>query len=291
MKMRSKRDRRPLLTQDVRILSDQMSFDRDEGNPASGTINKRLHENGKKAPWKRIFGKGNGAKRQQDENLPLHSDFPPSEHSYSSPLTIPTNPENSHEQLHTQMKLLQPKSGGKNSSNGSSVMRDDQNLSSSDKQVADHTTNKKDMPQSSSTKSQSNNRNKSRSFLRSLKKKSAQAISSPTSAANGPVTQPQIKGEIQNHGIDTSSSYATNSPKQSPGKINSEQPKRTPPSVASSSFTSLKDISDSAQCEVKKVLSKPFGREHILTTEQIVSERNILTRSYVIRCIVITHQS
>ena len=118
--------------------------------------------------------------------------------------------------------------------------------------------------------------------MRSLKKKSAQDLSSPSSVANISVASQQTKGEDQKNEIVASRRPTKTYKKQSPGKDYSQQ-KMTSSSTTPSSSASMKDVSDSAKYDVKKILSKPFGREHILMTEQTVSSRKSLIRSYDIR--------
>ena len=295
MKMRSKRDRRPLLNDDVPILSDQMPLKSDEGDPPLGAINNQLNGQGKKTSWKRLFGKGGGAKGKQDENSLLTSDgrrdgsnidHRPTEHSYSSSMVNPQNPEKLN-QKHVQQERASTHSAIDTNtiraSRQSSAVSDNRydaiaaSKSISDAKVKDwDVSSKKNIPQPSSTKSQNSNRSnsRSRSFMRSLKKKSAQDLSSPSSAANISVASQRKKGDDQKNEINASRRPANACKKQSSVKDYSQQ-KRTSSTTPLSS-AAMKDVGDSAKYDVKKILSKPFGREHILMTEQTVSSRKLL---------------
>lgn len=281
MKMRSKRDRRPLLTSEVPILSDQMPLDLDEGDPQSGAIN---NEQGKKAPWKRMFGKGGGSKRKQDENPLLDGgsmDLGPNEYSYPATSVNPQSSEKQHGQQqeqassHAAINNNIRNSSTNHQSSAISDKRDDsidssKNGSKANKQVWDMS-NKKDIPQSSPTKPPNRSRSRSRSFMRSLKKKSSQDVSSSSSAAQNSAAPELSKGDEPNIGSTTSKSTSRKYSKQSPGKQHSQQRKRTSSPIPPGSSKSTKDVSNRSDHDVKKILSKPFGREHILITEQTVS--------------------
>lgn len=299
--MRSKRDRRPLATHESPILSDQMPLDPDEGYPSSEAIDNQLNDQGKKPTWKRLFGKGGGSKRKQDENSRPASDrgrdennieIPPTEYSYSSSLTKPQIPDKMQQDRAPAHSAINKNSSRTSyQSSGVSDKRDDtiessQNLSNANKLVLDMN-DKKNAPEPSSTKSQntSRSRSRSRSFMRSIKKKSSQTLSSPSVAAKSPGVSQQIIGDDQkkNGATDSRSpgknfskqSPAKNFSKQSPGKNYSQPQKRKSSSSTPLSSASTKDTEgDIAKHDVKKILSKPFGREHILMTEQTVSARN-----------------
>ena len=272
--MRSKRDRRPLLSHDVPILSDEMPLD-----PGEGEIGNQLSDQGRKKSWKkRMFGKGSGAKRRQNENLRVASngerdgnniDLRPTEYSAESMVMNPPVPGKLHQERPLPHSPINKRySNSSHQSSGVTDKRDDtidlsQNIYNANKQVS-ATNTKKDIPAPSSTKSQnsSRSRSRSRSFMRSLKKKSSQDLASLDT--NSPDASQQTKGEFQ-YGTSPSKTFS----KQSQAKNHSQQKKNK-----SSSSTQLSPVSMKAagpRYDVKKVLSKPFGREHILMTEQTVS--------------------
>lgn len=286
MKMRSKRDRRPLLTHEAPILSDQMPFNPDEEDQTSGTMVNQLNEQAKKASWKRLFGKGGASKRKQDENslLTLNGgreerdiNLRQIEYPHSSSLENQDHQHRQHQQQEQEQTSTHP-AINKNTNSSSyqssrvSDKRDDtiessQSEPGTNKQVWDMRINA-DIPQPPQNSSKSRSKSKSKSFMRSLKKKSSQDLSSPLSAANCSVTAQQSKLEDQTSTIVASRNYTKNHNKKSPGKPSTQQQKRASTSLTPLSSASMMDVGDGAKYNVKKILSKPFGREHILMTEQ-----------------------
>ena len=122
--------------------------------------------------------------------------------------------------------------------------------------------------------------------MRSLKKKSSQDLSSPSSVANYSVTPQQQKATKDRNNDDrvvvvspttittTATSNNANQQERQLEQQKQQQQQQPPSTTPIMSLVSSKDNitgSESATYDVKKILSKPFGREHILTTEQTVS--------------------
>ena len=289
MKMRSKRDRRPLLTHEAPILSDQMPPSTDDGDHFGGIVGNQTNQQAKKPSWKRLFGKGGGAKRKQDDNSPFESDnggevqnFEPrsTEFSHSSPTVRNEENLNYHEQQRTSSNSSTYRTTGSatDQSYGLSDKRDDpfeskQTSSNGIKQmeVVDRINN---TSHPTSTKSENSNksRSKSRSFIESLKKKSAHGMSSPVSVSNSSVVSRQKQGEDQSDNIVASKSSRTNFGNQTREKHSPEKGKTPHSSNTPASSKSTADLPDGTKYDVKKILSKPFGREHVLTMEQTVSK-------------------
>ena len=257
MKIKSKRDRRPLLAQEVPILSDEMPH-----GPSDGEIDDDFNGQGKKKSWKkRVFGKGSGARRKTDENL--QSDF-------MGEQDMSTSADLQSQEQSTQAVRMQARSPGKMiqersiTPSATKTRSSDTNQRppgvSEKSQSMTQTANKQEMdtkksvPTPASTKS-------SRSFMRALKKKSAENAMSQAAAT--PVASQQPQGESHNRRTSPSKPAI----KQSPAKAYSPSNRMSP----SSTTPSMNNVARTPRYDVKKVLSKPFGREHILIAEQTVS--------------------
>ena len=270
MKIKSKRDRRPLLAQEVPILSDEMPL-----GPSDGEYDNDFSGQAQKKSWKkRVFGKGNGARRKADESF--QSDFS-GEHDVNAadvqPKEQSTQPVRMQEPSPLKMaqqRPVTPSSNKKVSSEpnpkftGISDKRDDttgssQSMKPTENQQVLEMDTTKTVPTPSSTKS-------SRSFMRALKKKSVENSKSP--AATTPLSSQRPQGESHNRRTNPSKAVT----KQSPATAYSQTRRMVAPSMG----PSMKVAAGSPRYDVKKVLSKPFGREHILIAEQTVSfERHI----------------
>ncbi len=261
MKIKSKRDRRPLLAQEVPILSDEMPL-----GPSDGEYDNEFSGQGKKKSWKkRMFGKGNGARRKADESFQSDfsgepdvntaADLRPKEQS-TQPVRIQ---EPSPQKLARERSIAKRSIPINNQFSGISDKRDDtmgssQSMKPTENKQVLQTDINQTVPTPTSMKS-------SRSFMRALKKKSAENSTSP--AATTPVSIQQPKGE--SHNMRTSPSETAT---KQPQATNYSQTSRV---IASSTAPSMKVPAGSPRYDVKKVLSKPFGREHILIAEQTVS--------------------
>ena len=333
--MKSKRDRRPLLTQEAPVLSDQMPHGTvGEGEQQSQTINQsqkeqqqfqqQQQEQTKKGSWKRLFGKGGGvggggggSKRKEGVHSRYTSisegegkagdtgsnnEFNPIVVDQSYLSTFEDLVENSQQQQQQQGRL---QSIDKQSSPRVSDKRDDVTESSQSimsgvgvggepiKQQQDlknngnnnnnnnnrNSTSPAAAQTPTSTASNISGRNKNRfTSIRSSSKRmtpkvvdqlspslssvmASGSITSPTSSAGGNNKRPTTT---------TSNSYQQ--------QHENAQPQPQPQQLWSSTTTtpmSNKMISSTVvDTDVKKILSKPFGREHILMTEQTVSFKN-----------------
>lgn len=255
MKIKSKRDRRPLHAQEVPILSDEMPHGRSDGD-----IDDDFNGQGKKKSWKkRVFGKGSGARQKIDENL--QSDFM-GEQDMSTSADLQSQ-EQSTQPLRMQGRSITPSATKTRSSDTNQrppgvseksdyIMGSSQSMTqTANKQEMDM---KKSVPTPASTKS-------SRSFMRALKKKSAENATSQAAAT--PVASQQPQGESHNRRTSPSKPAI----KQSPAKAYLPSNRMSP----SSTTPSMNNAAGTPRYDVKKVLSKPFGREHILIAEQTVS--------------------
>lgn len=279
MKMRSKRDQRPLLTHEGPVLSDQMPVGQYGEDQPSGTMD-TPNGQGKKASWKRLFGKGGGTKRKQDEPDGGRdgSNVTPQETEYSKSSSLPNlqNPEIHQHQASTYSTKNKNDGDTSRQSSGVSDKRDDtiestRRIPDTNNQVLDISITKKDISQPSSTKSQNRSRSagRSRSFMRSSKKKSSQDLSSPSSAANSVLVSKQTKRQDQKNANITSKTSTRSNNQDSTVKYIPQQQKTAFFSTTPLSSASMKNGGESAELDVKKILSRPFGREHILMTEQI----------------------
>lgn len=328
MKMKSKRDRRSLLTQEAPVLSDQMPHGTvGEGEQQSQTINQsqkerqqfqQQQEQTKKGSWKRLFGKGGGvgggggSKRKEGVHSRYTSisegegkagdtgsnnEFNPIVVDQSYLSTFEDLVENSQQQQ--QQGVLQ--SIDKQSSPRISDKRDDVTESSQSimsgvgvggepiKQQQDlknngnnnnnrNSTSPVAAQTPTSTASNTSGRNKNRfTSIRSSSKRmtpkvvdqlspslssvmASGSITSPTSSAGGSNKRPTTT---------TSNSYQQQHENAQP------QPQQLWSSTSTTPMSNKMISSTVVDTDVKKILSKPFGREHILMTEQTVSFKNI----------------
>jgi len=250
MKMtRSKRDRRPLLSDDVPILSDEMPLS--EEVTASEAKNNQLNGSGKKKSWKKVFKSGSKKNLQQ---LAMNGgrDGSNSDRPAELSTNLPSPEKASKKSPSKEAKAKIKRKIASRQSSGVSDKRDDnvelsQTVSTSKKQVPATSVQKEasaptpTKPQGfvrsrSKSRSFGRSRSKNRSFIRSLKKKnSARDIESPLGANSTAASEHTELDDIMN-------------------------------SMASP--VSTERAGDSRKYDVKKILSKPFGREHILTTDQ-----------------------
>ena len=328
--MKSKRDRRPLLTQEAPVLSDQMPHGTvGEGEQQSQTINQsqkeqqqfqQQQEQTKKCSWKRLFGKGGGvggggggSKRKEGVHSRYTSisegegkagdtgsnnEFNPIVVDQSYLSTFEDLVENSQQQQQQQGRL---QSIDKQSSPRVSDKRDDVTESSQSimsgvgvggepiKQQQDlknngnnninrNSTSPAAAQTPTSTASNISGRNKNRfTSIRSSSKRmtpkvvdqlspslssvmASGSITSPTSSAGGNDKRPTT--------TTTSNSYQQQHENAQP------QPQQLWSSTTTTPMSNKMISSTVVDTDVKKILSKPFGREHILMTEQTVSLKN-----------------
>jgi hypothetical protein len=329
MKMKSKRDRRPLLTQEAPVLSDQMPHGTvGEGEHQSQTINQsqkeqqqfqQQQEQTKKGSWKRLFGKGGGGggggggpKRKEG----VHSRYSSIDggegkagdtsnnnelnpivvgQSYSS--TFDDLVENSQQQQqHGRLQSIDKQSsprvsdkrddatesnqsimsgGGGGGGGGEPIKQQDLKNNGDNNNI--HSTNPAAAQTPTSTASNNSGRNKNRSTsVRSSSKRmtpkavdqlspslssvmASGSITSPTSSAGGGNKRPTTT---------TSNSYQQQQENAQP------QSQQLWSSTTATPVSNKMIPSTVVDTDVKKILSKPFGREHILLTEQTVSFKN-----------------
>jgi len=285
MKMKAKRDRRPLLTQEAPMLSDQMPLSSDDGDHFGDRVGNQTNQQVKKPSWKRLFGKGGGAKRKQDDNLPIETDVGGEGHnlepqsielSYSSSIVQSDEKLNHQEQQRasTNSTTYRNTSKATTQSYGLPDKRDDpfesKQVSSCRNEQIEAVDKKKSAshPQSTKSENSSKSRSKSRLFIHSLKKKSAQVMSSPVSVANSSVVSQQTQGEDHIHNFVASKSSRINDESEPREKHSPEEGKTTYSSSTPMSSKATENVLNGTKYDVKKILSKPFGREHVLTTEQ-----------------------
>lgn len=298
MKMKSKRDRRPLLTQEVPVFSNQIPGTIEGEQPNTSNQSKerqhhqqlQQHEQAKKGSWKRLFGKGGGggggAKRKEDHSRyssigeggdTVNNELHPVRQSYSS---VSDGVEHSQQQQQPEGRCsinLANKSNYKQSPRVSDkrddVTESSQNVSGSDpikhilNNIDPHST-----PSPTSTESTKNDttysssRNKSRfSSMRSSSKKIPIDQLSPSLSANESVTSQQQIRERDNQVVSPTSSGGGSNKRSSSNSYQQQQKQQWSSSTPTSNKISIVDA------DVKKILTKPYGREHILTTEQTVS--------------------
>lgn len=230
-KMRSKKDRRPLLRNETPVFSDQ----------APGIAEEQAKKGGS---WKRLFGGGKGSgsnsgSRQKDD--------------YSRYSSVGENGEASNNKNH-RIDQTSPSvfDGVEHSQRLPRVLdkRDDATKSSLNNCDVTSTPTTSNFTESTkktrNNGTNSSNRNKNRS---SSKKISGDQLLSSSSLANGSVVSQQQVRECNR-------------------VISCQHEQENQNWVTSATTSNEASVTDD---DVKKILSRPFGREHILTTEQIVS--------------------
>eukprot|EP00539_Tryblionella_compressa_P013047 CAMPEP_0178823536 /NCGR_PEP_ID=MMETSP0746-20121128/5192_1 /TAXON_ID=913974 /ORGANISM="Nitzschia punctata, Strain CCMP561" /LENGTH=1132 /DNA_ID=CAMNT_0020485143 /DNA_START=67 /DNA_END=3465 /DNA_ORIENTATION=- len=250
MKMRTKREQRPLLTQEAPVLSDQMDPGGEEEQ--GSTQQSKQH---KKRPWRRLFGKGGGTNYKRKEN--------------QNPLSLVASSED-FEQCE---KASQPHAS-KNQSlrqeeysrNGMSDKRDDATelCQSNSSQVKQFLEMEPPTPSEQSI-AKPVKRALNTAPLDSLTSKTAAASAAATAASpavKSALTQPH-RNHVSPRQHPASASSATN-----PGsRLPNHQPRDRESSLSSLGKNKNTPSSPSRNMP-HKILTRPFGREHILMTEQ-----------------------
>jgi len=296
MKMKSKRDRR-LLTQEVPVLSDQIPGATEGEQPH--TINQskerqhherlQQHEQAKKGSWKRLFGKGGGsgdgaAKRKEDHSRyssigeggdTINNELHPVRQSYSS---VSDGVLHSQQQQQPEGRCSINLANNYKQSPRVSDKRDDVTESSQsilgsdpikhilndiDPHSTQHSPTSTESTKNDTTSSSSSSRNKGRfSSMRSSSKRTSRDQSSPSMTANGSVSSPQQIRERDNQVVSPVSSGGDSNKRSTSNSYQQQQTQQWSSSTSTSNKIPIVDA------DVKKILSKPYGREHILTTEQ-----------------------
>ena len=268
MKMRSKRDQRPLLTQEAPILSDQMDPPSDALDDEDDFHQQQQQSKAnKKRSWRRLFGKGgsnNNSKRKDNQNsqgtvdgsLPSFSQSSSSDSGDSATQKPETQQDKNTTHSHrSQRRTISPQSD----------KRDDviDNHSSHIKVTTTATT------PSEYSYAQKNTHPSSRSTL-NLSHLSSPATTATSIAAKSAVTQ-QHRNHISPRQMAASAAPLTTRSANS----RSASGRRTVNSQAS--LEKMRKMNRAASASgvaataaTNKILSRPFGREHILTTEQAV---------------------
>jgi hypothetical protein len=273
MKMRSKRDQRPLLTQEAPILSDQM-------DPQSIDANEEdfLESNGqKKRPWRRLFGKSNSNNNnKQNGNRSSHgtsrevnrrpsasqSSSSDSGDDYTQKRERPS--KNHHQQQHHHKgQGLSPRAHSDKRDDGT---ESSQNTSNHLNEILDHNEEDTSSPIDFCKSSMNNS-----------KKSSIVTLTSPatTTTTTSPTTKSAVTQQHRNHISPIQMAAVTMAPASIQSNTTRSASRRTTSSRSSAlvqqvrqnrSLSSL----NTATAITNKILSRPFGREHVLMTVQMV---------------------
>jgi hypothetical protein len=284
MKMRSKRDQRPLLTQEAPILSDQIdpsTADATEEEEETDFLESQNHlsqqaKGQKKRPWRRLFGKNNNnIKRKENQNPQATegSSLP----SFSQSSSSDSGDDSTQKQeRQAKIQLEEPQQQLQRhglSPRMQSDKRDDgtessQNTSHHLKDILDH--DDAGMPSPID-------------YYKAGKGNSKKSFSGMSSPSTNTMTSPA--------GISTATQQHRNhiSPRQTtpsnigPSSTRSATSRSTSRRTASSRAVSLvhqvrhkrsASSFSAATAATNKILSRPFGREHILTTQETVCFAN-----------------
>ena len=332
--MKSKRDRRPLLTQEAPVLSDQMPHGTvGEGEQQSQTINQsqkeqqqfqqqQQQEQTKKGSWKRLFGKGGGvggggggSKRKEGVHSRYTSisegegkagdtgsnnEFNPIVVDQSYLSTFEDLVENSQQQQQQgRLQSIDKQSSPRVSDKRDDVTESSQSIMSGVGVGGEPIKQQQDLKNNGNNNNNNNNRNstspaaaqtptstasnvsgRSKNRFTSIRSSSKRmtpkvvdqlspslssvmasgSITSPTSSAGGNNKRPTT--------TTTSNSYQQQHENAQP------QPQQLWSSTTTTPMSNKMISSTVVDTDVKKILSKPFGREHILMTEQTVSFKN-----------------
>ena len=294
MKMRTKRDQRPLLTQEAPILSDQMDpsgeSEEEQRNETTQQA-KQPQQQQTKRPWRRLFGKGGGKNKRNENNNPQSvegtNSLPSFSQSYSDDVADDDDDDNDNDnniyedleqQPDRQQDRRQRSSSFAESSKHRSHSEDGGPQGVQQQQSADKRDDATESSQSNHIKElleaepptpTEYKARKSSLNISTQDRVSASTNITPKSA----MTQPH-RNRVS-PGLHTST-VSPNSRTTNQNLYN----RRVNRSGVSSPKSSSSSKVHSPSNMTSRILTRPFGREHILTTEQMVSLIQIC-RSYL----------
>ncbi|KAG7353236.1 hypothetical protein IV203_009285 [Nitzschia inconspicua] len=287
MKMRSKRDQRPLLTQEAPILSDQMDPSNDEVNEEDDFLeshsSQQPSKDQKKRSWRRLFGKNNNSssssskrkenqnQRTENGNLASSSQSSSSDSGDHSTQKRDQQANNPSQQYHHQQPQQQQRHGV--SPQAQSDKRDDgtessQNTSHHIKDILDHHVDDDGLPSPIDYNKGDKTDSQKAPFVTLSSPAATTATSSP--AAISTVTQ-QHRNHISPRHMGSHSIAPTST--RSATSRSTTGSRRTTGTRSVSLVQQVRHKRSAsalrtATAATNKMLSRPFGREHILTTEQ-----------------------
>jgi hypothetical protein len=279
MKMRTKRDQRPLLTQEAPILSDQMDpsgeseeEQRNETTKQTMQPQQQQHQQQTKRPWRRLFGKGGGKNKRKENHNPQSieetNSLPSFSQSYSDDAADDDNDiyQDLEQQPDRQQDHRQRSSSFAESSKQRSQSEDGPQSLQEQQQSADKRDDATESSQSNHIKELLETEpptpteykaKKSSLKISTQDRPSASANATPKSAT----TQPHRNHVSPGHHATVSPNFGTTNQNTYSRRVNRS---------GVSSPTNSRSKVNSPTSITSRILSRPFGREHILTTEQTV---------------------
>jgi hypothetical protein len=258
MKMRPKRDQRPLLTQEAPILSDQM-------DPPSDVLAdeedfRHQSKSHKKRSWRRLFGKG-GSNNKRKENHNSQGSVEGSLPSFSQSSSSDTGDHS----MQKQEPHIQP-SRRPASPRQQSDKRDDVTETSHIKVTTTAT-----------TPSEYSNSQHTKTFPSARSSMNQSHLSSPATTTTSLAAKSAVTQQHRNHISPRQLSVPSSATARSANSRSVSTSRRTVTS-SHSALENMRKMNRAASSSgaagnavANKILSRPFGREHVLTTEQTVS--------------------